>query len=400
VSGDEIALSGNEAFDRAREYLQRFREEEALDWFEIAVTDTDDPALRASAAAFAAGLLCTLGRPWEVPVWADVVRDNSRRPDLGNLLEAAAKLQLGEIDAARMLLEYCDDPTDPWFPATVNTARLARAHVAYLDGDVTGARAIVLSVFEDEPYSPDVWDAFARLCAETDFDPAPFVTKLPDEQTLEVLAALRNSAADGVDRIADLIWARNPGDARVLALVPSFAARLDSLRAMEWSARMRAAGMGRLCPLLTRAEDERVSATERARAAALAHASFGDRRAREVLERAVPLLTDDELTPSLREVWAIAPMLADSVVVRAATTPERSLMIAAVLYEGGATKESYAVLVHGLSLEDADNLTTETVVALLPLPVIEGLATEAEVRGEPDVAGILEAVAVVSADRN
>jgi len=39
------------------------------------------------------------------------------------------------------------------------------------------------------------------------------------------------------------------------------------------------------------------------------------------------------------------------------------------------------------------------VVELLPLPVLEGLASEAETRGEQDVAGILEAVAVVAGDR-
>src|SRR5262249_7830426 len=154
------------------------------------------------------------------------------------------------------------------------------------------------------------------------------------------------SAADGVDRIAELIWSRNPGDPRVLALVPSFAARVESMRALEWSGRIRAAGMGRLCPLLQRAEDVRVGATERARAAALAHAAFGDRRAREALERAAPFLTDDDLSDALREIWVIAPMLADSVVVKASTTPERSLRIATVLFQGGAVSEAYAVLVH------------------------------------------------------
>ena len=56
------------------------------------------------------------------------------------------------------------------------------------------------------------------------------------------------------------------------------------------------------------------------------------------------------------------------------------------------------MLVHGLSLEAAESLTTEDVVRLLPVPVLEGLATEAEARGDEDVAGMLEAVAVV-ADR-
>lgn len=394
---DEIVPSGCETFDRARTHLARFREEEALDWFQIAADDADDPVIRASAAAFVAGILLGKGRPWEVSVWAGVVRDHAARPDLGDLLDAAAHLQLGEIDAARYLLSRVVDPTDPWFPSSVTAARIARAHVMYLDGEIERATTEVLAVFEIDPFAPDVWDAFARLCAETDFDPVPFVERVPEERVLQVLASLRASEPDGVDRIAELIWARKPGDPRVLALVPSFAAKLESLRAMEWSARLRAADMGRLCPLIGRAENRYVEAPERVRAATLAHASFGDTRARAALESAVPLLTDAELVPALQEVWALAAILAEVFVVAAAITPERSLRIAAVLFQGGARREAYSVLVHGLSLESADDLSTEAVIELLPLPVLEGLADEAERRGEDDVAGILEAVAVVAA---
>ncbi len=254
----------------------------------------------------------------------------------------------------------------------------------------------MLEAFAAEPLAADVWDALARLCAETDFDPTEVVASVGDDDTFTVLAALRTSAPEGVDRIAELIWTRAPGDARVLALVPSFAAKLDSMRALEWSARLRTAGMGRLCPLLDRAEDVRVGAAERARAAALAHASFGDGRARELLERAVASVDDEELGAVLSEVWTIAPMLADSVVVAGAMTPSRSLRIASGLYAGGASEQSYMVLRHGFSLEAADELTTETVVALLPPAVIEGLAAEAEARGDAEVAGLLDAVAVVA----
>jgi hypothetical protein len=393
---DDVAPSGNEAFDRARSYLARLREDEALDWFQIAA-EASDPAIRSSAAAFVAGILLARGRPWEVSFWADLVRENAPRPDLGDLLEAAAHLQLGEVDAARGLLACVTDPTDTWFPASVTAARIARAHVMYLDGEIDAATTEVLAAFEADPFAPDVWDAFARLCAETDFDPAGLVARVPDDRVLEVLASLRASTPAGVDRIAELVWERQQGDPRVLALVPSFAAKLDSMRALEWSARIRAAGMGRLCPLLDRAEDGNVDAPERVRAATLAHASFGDGRARSALTKSVPALADDELTTSLHEVWGIAAMLAEVFIVEGATTPARSLLIASVLFEGGATAEAYAVLVHGLSLESADALTTERVVELMPLTVLEGLAAEAEVRGESDVAGILEAVAVVAA---
>lgn len=397
MRSDEIVPSGNEAFDRARDYLAHLREEEALDWFQIAADAADDPPVRASAAAFVAGILLARGRPWEVTVWAGIVRDNSPRPDLGNLLDAAAHLQLGEVEPARALLANVTDPTDRWFPASVTAARVARAHVLYLDGEIAGATAEVLAAFAADPFAPDVWDAFARLCAETDFDPCEFVDRIPDDHVLEILASLRASAPKGVDRIAELVWQRHTGDPRVLALVPSFAAKLDSMRALEWSARIRAAGMGRLCPLLERANDSTVAAPERVLAAALAHVSFGDTGARAALTKAVPGLTDTELPASLREVWSLAGMLAETVIVAGATTPARALLIASVLFEGGAHGEAYAVLVHGLAFDAADGLTTEAVVALMPLRVLEGLAAVAEERGEQDVAGILEAVAVVSA---
>jgi len=398
TAGVERDPSGCEEFDRARELLAEFRDEEALDYFELASGRATDACVRASAAAYVAGLLLSAHRPWEVEAWAEIVRENAGRPDLGDFLEAGARLQLDDREGARALLEQVEDPGDPWFPCSVTAARIARAHVAYLDGDIEAARAEVLATFETDRYAPEVWDAFARLCADTDFDPTEAVGFVPDERTFDVITALRNSEPAGVDRIAEVIWARNPGDARVLALVPRFAAKLESIRAMEWSARMRRIGMGRTCPLLARAEDGTVDAMERVRACALVHVAFGDRRARELLERAVPSLSDEQVVPAVLEVLGIAAALADSAVAVGASTPGRSLAIATALFEQGAPHEAYAVLVHGLSMEAAESLTTDDVVRLLPVPVLHGLATEAEDRGDEDVAGILEAVAVVAGD--
>ena len=84
-------------------------------------------------------------------------------------------------------------------------------------------------------------------------------------------------------------------------------------------------------------------------------------------------------------------------VIAGPSPAERSLRIASTLFEGGACGEAYAVLVYGLSLECGDALTTELLVELLPLTVLDGLATVAEARGDHDIAGILEAVACVSA---
>ena len=77
------------------------------------------------------------------------------------------------------------------FPCSVTGARIARAHVAYLDGDTETARDEVFATFETDRFAPEVWDAFARLCAETDFDPAEVVARVPDDRTFEVITALR-----------------------------------------------------------------------------------------------------------------------------------------------------------------------------------------------------------------
>jgi len=396
---EPLMPSGSPDFDRARALLADGRDEEALDWFEVASSSATEAPVRASAAAHAAATLLSLGRPWEVATWSEIIRQNDGSCDLAALLEALAHLQLDELDPAFALLEGIGEPVDPWFPCSQTVARIVRAHVRYLLGDRERAAAEVMEAFGTDPYSPDVWDAFARMCAETDFDPAPAVAALPDDRMLEVLVAIRASEPNGASRIAELIWERAPGDARVLAVVPSFAARLDSVDAVQWSARMRSAGMGRTCPLLARADDVNVPARERIRAAALAYASFGDTRARESLELAVRALDESDLDDILGEVWTLAPALADSVVVAAATSSRRSLRLAAGLFEGGANDEAYAVLVHGLAMEDAETLTTEEVVSLLPVAALEAMARTAEERGEEDVAGMLEAVAVVAANQ-
>src|ERR1700742_4639394 len=183
MSEPDRAPTGCEEFDRARELLAEFRDEEALDYFELASGRSTDAAVRASAAAFVAGLLLGSERPWEVEAWAEIVREDAARHDLGDFLDAAARLQLDDVEGARRMLDKVDDPSDPWFPCSKTAARIARAHVAYLDGDVDAARAEVFATFETDPFAPEVWDAFARLCAETDFDPAGVIAQVPDDRT-------------------------------------------------------------------------------------------------------------------------------------------------------------------------------------------------------------------------
>jgi hypothetical protein len=234
-----------------------------------------------------------------------------------------------------------------------------------------------------------VWDAFARLCAETDFDPTAVVNVLRGDQLSTVLATLQASEPAGVDRIVEVLWERNPDDARLLAAATRFAPKLDTTRALEWSVRLRARGDHAFCPLIARAKDRKVDPIERLRAAILAYESFED---------AVTQLPDEQLAGVLNDMRSLAPRLSDSVVVAGASSAARSLRLVTALWQGEAPDEAYAVLVHGLTREDAADLDTETFASLVPGDVLETLADFAKGRGDDEVATILWSVAAWSGE--
>jgi hypothetical protein len=325
--------------------------------------------------------------------WAHTAREHTSRHGLADVLEAAALIQVEDVRGARELLDNVETPCDEWFACSPVLVEVLRAHVDHLEGRVDAAYDAVAAAFAAEPYAPDVWGAFARLCGDTDFDPATTVQAVPDARVTEVLALLRGSEPAGVDRIAEVFWSRTPNDPRVLAAAARFAAELDTVRAMEWAVRLRAAGDHTRCPLVARANDRAVGPIERLRAAVLAYESFADARARAALEDAITALEDDQLARVLDDVRGLAPELSDSVVLAGATSTARSLRLVTALWCGDAQDEAYAVLVHGLSVDDAAALDTETFAALVPPWVLEPLAEHAAARGDVEVATILWSVA-------
>jgi hypothetical protein len=393
-----IEPSGSDDFDRARRLAADGREDEALDWFEVASGTATQPAVRASAAVHVAAILLSRGRPWEVAAWADTARQNSQQHGLADVLEASACIQLDDLDGARALLEGVQRPVDEWFECSPVVVQVLRAHLDYCDGHTDDARDAILAAFAAAPLAADVWDAFARLCAETDFDAESIIDVVSDEQVTGVLARLQSSEPDGVDRIAEVLWNRRPNDSRVLAAATRFASSLDASRALEWSVRLRAVGDDAFCPLVARAKNRDVEPIERLRSAILAYESFDDERARGAVEDAVTMLPDDQLASVLDDMRALAPKLSDSVVVAGTSSTARSLRLVTALWRGDALDEAYAVLVHGLTREDATELDTETFASLVPSPILEAMADFAAARGDAEVATILWSVAAWSGE--
>ena len=107
----------------------------------------------------------------------------------------------------------------------------------------------------------------------------------------------------------------------------------------------------------------------------------------------MPLLADDDLIPQLDLCAERAPMLSDTFIVAAATNTARCLLLASELVRRGHDDAGFAVLVAGLTLPTADDLTRDTFVALVPDRERAALASVARQRGDTEVVSILASVA-------
>lgn len=392
--GAELDPSGTTEFDRARALLADHREDEALDWFEIAIDSATDPAVQASAAAFVSALLLGFGRPWEVAGFAAKIRAHDSSHALADVLEASACVQLGDPLGALQLLGADGPvpvPSDPWFPCSAAGALATRVRALALSGRTDDAIRELRTGLEIDPNGHELWEAVASLAANGAIDPTELVALVDTDRLVEMFGWLGNSQAAGVDAIADALWQRHPGDVRLLAASALFAWRLDPERALTWTLRLMEAGVMNRSPLLERAELPLVSARERVEAAIVGGA-IDEERARRALEHALVAVDDDDLADLLELSIDTGTGLADSLVVAAATTTQRCLRLAGRLIECGHGAESLAVLVAGLSLPDADELTAEEFDSLLPEPQRLALASVAGCAGDTEIVSILLSV--------
>ena len=167
---------------------------------------------------------------------------------------------------------------------------------------------------------------------------------MDDEDLLDVLGHSLHLLPEVADALAEAAWARWPADPRLLAFTSRMAGRLPVERALEWSARLRSAGLEQ-CPLIERAQDAHTDPVDRLAAAAVAFEVFADTRARPALVSAAGVVPQDRFLQALSVVDELSPRLLGSVVSGAASTAGRSAAMADVLRSLGADEQADLVLV-------------------------------------------------------
>lgn len=376
------------------EELEAGRPAVALERFALAADGAAEPHERLAAVAFAADVNLTLGRPYEAIAWAERLRAESATSDEADLLEGAAWVALGDGDQAvrRLAAVRRPDTRHKTYPQAV--IHQLRCEAYGLVGDVDRASVEAITALSDDWRLPEVWRALVNLASEHEVDLAAPVAAIPDDELLQVLAWLVDAPALGVDRLAEALWQRTPDDRRLLALMTSVGNRLPLERAVEWSARLRTAGLARECSVLGRAAREDLAAGERIRAAAVAASAFGDERSVPLLEAATALLPDDQVRVVLSELLEIGTDdLVDAFVVTAASSAGRSLALATELVGRGAEAPARALARHGVELTTGQPDALRAAVAdALTGAERDQLAAALRGAGATDVATALQAV--------
>jgi glycosyltransferase involved in cell wall biosynthesis len=276
---------------------------------EAAAEATTSPEVRTAVAHHAAELAFTAGRPADARPWVERLRDATGDSTLADFLEASAAALLGE--------------PAPWLA--------------------------------DLPADAEVWNEVAGVAVAADLVHQRRVLALQRAGRWgEALAADRAVAVhllaldpDAADPIVEGLWADGPAP-EVIGLAVHHGARLPAARALEWSARIRAAGLAARCPLVGRALADGVDGPERIRCAAVAASAFADDRAEQAAVVAAATLGDDDVLPVLVELDELAPALLPAVVGALARRPERRDALHGALVALGAQELAEEILAGSL----------------------------------------------------
>lgn len=311
------------------------RLDEALARFEEALEMTEDPAERRVALRHGAEALIDTDRPVDALAWIERLRDVSKKPDMADYLEGVARANAGETDAAiDILLGLLVVRDDDGFVIPDHVLRMQRALLLKTARRWSEVADELLAIVSDDMAPPWALLFEANWRAGRDADEVAAI--IPSTHLTNALTQLLTIEPTAADGYAEAVYQRWGEDVAVLAVACALAPKLPLTRSLEWSARLRQAGLGDQCPLLAIATDGARSASDRVQAACVASGAFGDERATDAMRCVAPDVPETDFVQTLIHVDELAPELLPHFVLGAATDPERTLRLADALEALGA----------------------------------------------------------------
>lgn len=333
--GRALAAAG-----RLDEALARFVEARAI--------SKHEPGVLRQVVRNGAQSLLELGRPAEALSWALDLRELPGSGRMADFIESLVRLNLGEYGAALALLDQLDvDVVDEdGFAVPAAVLAVNRGLGLLGDGRWADAAAVFATVVRDSEAKLPIWAPLVVSTERAGADVRVLADLVAEEDSTAVLGQLLNVTPETAESFADALWQRRPGPA-LLAFAARVAPHAGLERAMEWSARLRAAGVDGRCPVLALARAEDKPVLTRVQAACVATAGFADPAGAGVLRLLAPSVPLDQVTAAVVEVATLAPALLPLFIEGSAVGPQRCLVLARTLHELGARDEALAVFEHG-----------------------------------------------------
>jgi hypothetical protein len=302
------------------------------------------PVLRNGAST-----LLELGRPAEALEWIGQLERLPGSSGMAGYLAGIAHLALGDAEGAlRSMQGVTGDVVDEDGLIIPGTAIAMHRAVALVGEERwADAAAVMRALVEDPRCKAPVWGPLIAATHRADQDLSELAALASTDKLTSILGQALNAPPAAAHVFAGALWAKFPTAAPLLAFaaVSGHTAGLEP--AMEWSARLRQAGLPLRCPLVTLAQSVDAEWIERLRAAAVVSGGFSDDRGPGLvaeLAREIPVVL---LPVALQEVAVLAPVVLGTFVEAAAVAPERCLVLAECLHDLGAPDEALAVFEHG-----------------------------------------------------
>ncbi len=223
--------------------------------------------------------LLGLGRLEEAVTAAQHFRELCQNKGLADYFEGVAQRRLGHPELAAALFQRVEQINNEDGFAFSDTLLIAELAGSLLEcGRAAEAADQLVQLVEQKPDLVNLTAAL-QVFAATGKSIETLVAAMPEDRLDRIAAALILVPPSVADPMAEALFERFGPRPLLLAAAIRFAPMVPVGRALEWSARLRAAGMEGSCPLVAQALIEVLDPAERVRAAVTAHAAFGDQRA-------------------------------------------------------------------------------------------------------------------------
>jgi hypothetical protein len=322
VAGADSEDRGLSLLSLARSNFTAGRMETALRYCEEALTCTGDAIGRRLALRTAAESLLQLGRTDEALAWTARLRAECTNPIQADTTEARIRLARGEYEAALLCLDRVgigSRDEDGFSHGPEQLAAPRAEALAALGRPGEAADVLLASLSQSETLDPHLGQVLEYLEA-AGRPAAELASVIPVDKASYFLAQVLQLQPTPADTLLDACFEQMSDKNAVLAAAATLARKLDVNRALVWSARLRAAGHGDVCPLVVRAQANG-PVVERARAAAVAYRMFGDERAYRAYQVIALDVTPEERELIGAETAALCPELAPLLDARSGGAP-------------------------------------------------------------------------------